>query len=73
MGRLYVQYLVICNIENLSNCDLTVKVSSKFCPLVNKPSLLGRGGGQVVTVLAFCTDDPSSNPAEVYSFYSVNC
>ena len=25
------------------------------------------GGGQVVSVLAFYSDDPSSNPAEVYS------
>ena len=30
----------------------------------------GRGGGQVVSVLAFYSDDPSSNPAEVY-IYSV--
>ena len=28
----------------------------------------GRGGSQVVSVLAFYSDDPSSNPAEVYSF-----
>ena len=26
------------------------------------------GGGQVVSVLAFYFEDPSSNPAEVYSF-----
>ena len=31
-------------------------------------SSLGRGGGQVVSVLAFYSDDPSSNPAEVYNF-----
>ena len=31
------------------------------------------GGGKVVSVLAFFSDDPSSNPAEVYRFYSVNC
>ena len=31
--------------------------------------MLGRGsGGQVVSVLAFYSDDPSSNPAEVYNF-----
>ena len=29
---------------------------------------MGRGGGQVVSVLAFSSDDPSSNPAEVYNF-----
>ena len=28
----------------------------------------GRGCGQVVSVLAFYSDDPSSNPAEAYSF-----
>ena len=26
------------------------------------------GGGQVVSVLDFCSDDQSSNPAEVYSY-----
>ena len=30
--------------------------------------VLGRGGGQVVSVLAFYSDDPSSNPTEVYKF-----
>ena len=29
---------------------------------------MGRGGGQVVGVLAFYPDDPNSNPAEVYNF-----
>ena len=29
---------------------------------------LGSGGGQVVSVLAFYSDDPSSNPAEIYNF-----
>ena len=29
---------------------------------------MGRGGGQSVSVLAFYSDDPSSNPAEVYNF-----
>ena len=29
---------------------------------------LGRGGGQVVSVLAFYSHDPSSNPAAIYSF-----
>ena len=32
---------------------------------------LGRGGVQVVSVLAFFSDDPSSNPAEAYSFFSI--
>ena len=30
---------------------------------------MGRGGGQVVIVLAFYSDDPSLNPAEAYSFF----
>ena len=29
--------------------------------------MLDRGGGQVVYVVAFYSDDPSSNPAEVYN------
>ena len=29
---------------------------------------MGCGGGQVVSVLAFYSDDPSLNPAEVYNF-----
>ena len=36
--------------------------------LKNKPKK-GRGGGQVVSMLAFYSDDPSSNPADVPSFY----
>ena len=32
----------------------------------------GGGGDKVVSVLAYNSDDPSSNPAEAYSFY-VNC
>ena len=27
------------------------------------------GGGQVVSVYAFYSNDPSSNPADAYSFY----
>ena len=30
--------------------------------------ILGRGGCEVVSVLAFLSDNPSSNPAEAYSF-----
>ena len=30
---------------------------------------MGRGGGQVVSVLAFQSDDPRWNPAEVHSFF----
>ena len=31
-------------------------------------SFLGHGGGQVVSLVDFYYDDPSSNPAEVYNF-----
>ena len=30
--------------------------------------LVGCGGGQVVNMLTFYSDNPSSNPAEVYNF-----
>ena len=33
---------------------------------------LGRGGGQVVSVFAFYSDDPSLSPAEAYSFFCNN-
>ena len=34
---------------------------------------MGSGGGKMVSMLTVYSDDPSSNPVEVYSFYSVNC
>ena len=36
---------------------------------IKKWSSLGRGGGQVVSVLVFHSDDPSSNPADAYIFF----
>ena len=33
-----------------------------------KHGVMGRGGGQVVSALAFYSDDPSSNPADAYRF-----
>ena len=48
------------------------RLVSSWCPFeknVTKTLFYpGRGGGQVVSVLAFYSDDPSSNPAEVYNF-----
>ena len=41
--------------------------------MATRLNCLGSGGGHVVSLLAFYSDDPSSNLAEVYSFYSVNC
>ena len=34
---------------------------------------MGRGGGQVVSVLALYSDDQSSNPAEAYIFFCKIC
>ena len=34
---------------------------------------MGRGGGQVVSLLAFYSDDPSSNLAEAYWFFCKFC
>ena len=30
---------------------------------------MGRGGGQVLRVFAFYSDDPNSNPADVSNFF----
>ena len=42
-------------------------ILTKLHFLDKKLLMLGRGGGQVVSLLAFYSDDPSSNPAEAYS------
>ena len=39
---------------------------------VLKMNAKSRGGGLVVSVLAFYSDDPSSIPAEVYNFFCKN-
>ena len=36
--------------------------------LAQEDGMLGSGGGQVVSVLAFYSDHPSSNPTEAYNF-----
>ena len=41
---------------------------NKFYECTFKAQKLGRGGGQMVSVLTFYSDDSSSNPAEAYSF-----
>ena len=54
MARLFfAQYLATCSIEDFLYITI---------------NLLGCGGGLVVSVLAFYSDDPSSIPAEVYNF-----
>ena len=40
-------------------------------PFSNKVKLVGRGGGQVVSVLALYSDDPSSNLAGAYFFFKI--
>ena len=40
--------------------DNVEKANNKF---------MGRGGGQVVCIIAFYSDNPSSNPADAYSFF----
>ena len=35
----------------------------------NGPCMRRGGGGQMVSMLAFYFDDPSSNPAEIYSLF----
>ena len=55
MARLFfAQYLATCSIEDFLYITI---------------NLLGCGGGLVVSVLAFYSDDPSSIPAEVYNFF----
>ena len=46
---------------------MTRKHFSELCDLMCS-TLPGRGSGQVVSVLAFHSDDSSSNPAEVFNF-----
>ena len=41
----------------------------KFPTNVNKLKPKTLDGGQVVSGLAFYSDDPSSNPAEAYNFF----
>ena len=52
--------------KNLS----AILTSSISCKLqYQEYKAMGRGGGQVVSVLAFNSDDLSSNPVEAYSFF----
>ena len=61
------------NFYHLGRYDHSTKELYAFSfNLVQQLSVLrGRGGGEVVRVLAFDSDDPSSNPAEANSFFSV--
>ena len=47
--------------------NTTTKASNTLLKILQ---LGGRGGGQVVSALAFSSEDPSLNLAEVYNFIS---
>ena len=50
------------------------KIQSKSSDGNNFSKEQGRsGGGQVVSMLAFYSDNPSSNPTEAYSLYCKIC
>ena len=51
-----------------NTADCCVSTENENFLLLSKSRPKGRGGGQVVSVLAFYSDDPSSNPAEVCNF-----
>ena len=56
--------------------DSSTTFNCSFWPiiLVTKFAIIGCGGGQVVSVLTFyLSDDPSSNPADIYSFFCKIC
>ena len=50
-------------------CTLNISLNV----LMLKVEFMGRGGGQVVSVLAFYSDDPSSHPTEALSFSIILC
>ena len=55
----------------LIGCTKTFNQSEGLKPAQHKVTLHGRGGGEVVSVLAFYSDDLRSNPTDPYSFFSV--
>ena len=60
-----------CSIENLlvDVKELVMGASQATFILICILKMMGRGGGQMVSVLAFNSDDPSSNPAESTVFF----
>ena len=77
MGHLLSPYLVtqLVVVVVVAAAELTHRqFSSRKLKMSLSLNRRGSAGGQVVIELVFYSDDPSSNPAEVYSsFYSVNC
>ena len=51
-----------------ARCDFLERFEHACRIKINIQQTLGRSGGQVVSVLTFYSDNPSSNPAEVYNF-----
>ena len=49
--------------------QVLIKILRWFLPTILS---VGRGCGQLVSVLTFYSDDPSSHPVDAYSFFSVN-
>ena len=62
---------------SINRCGLIGRSSQnqqeRYTEVVTTIFLLGHGGGQVVSVLPFSSDDPSSDPAEFYSSYFKKC
>ena len=59
----YWNFYVIAKRYNTSRIKLTFGFDIQY-----KIYCVGHGGGAVVTVLAFYSNDPSSNAADVYNF-----
>ena len=79
MGLFFVYFVLLkhkfkCRLQrNLSsgcrNADHNIPL---FYILIKQLTSKGRGGVQVVIVLAFYSDNSSSKPADVYSFFLKN-
>ena len=52
----------------MNGLDNTKKAHLDFHKISFKLSTLGRGSGQVLSMLPFYLDDSSSEPAEIYKF-----
>ena len=70
--------LIDCYVPTLSSTSSsTSSVAQHTYPISRNGKVAFRnkscGGGQVVSVLAFHTEDPSSNPAEAYSIFCAIC
>ena len=73
----HVEEIVTLNTSNGFLTDIfTVLRISKDCFIAGKSfrkKTFGGCGGQVVSMLAFYSDNPSLNPADVFSFFCKIC